>query len=412
MPKRSCRASNDAFADPQLDVVSSRRHLHAYDSPLVLEVIAVLQFDTILREVGTPALVVDLAALKRNIEKMAAIAGRSGVHLRPHAKTHKSVEIARLQIAAGALGMACATIAELEMLAAAGLPNLLLTAPTADCAAFARLAAINRTGPITITVDHLEQVHAAAKAVGLDQPPLSIVIDTDVGQARTGVVSIAEGVALARAIASRPQLRFAGIQGFAGNAQHIPEPLARSMAAEKAAGVLGDFAAALAEENLRPTIITGSGTGTHAADSAGPYTELQVGSYIFMDADYARVVDETGVGLPFEPSLFVLATVVSVNRANEVTVNAGTKALATNGPPPCKILGVAAHAVYRFAGDEHGILTFPVGAALPSLGQRVLLGATHCDPTVNLHAFYHVVEATQTQIWPIAGRYGWLKAGV
>jgi D-serine deaminase-like pyridoxal phosphate-dependent protein len=107
----------------------------------------------------------------------------------------------------------------------------------------------------------------------------------------------------------------------------------------------------------------------------------------------------------------VIATVVSVNRANEVTVNAGTKALATNGPPPCKILGVTGHAVYRFAGDEHGVLTFPGGARLPSLGQKVLLGATHCDPTVNLHASYNVFEGAETQIWPIAGRYGWLKAG-
>jgi D-serine deaminase-like pyridoxal phosphate-dependent protein len=371
---------------------------------------AVLQFDTILREVGTPALVVDLAALRRNIEKMAAMARRSGVRLRPHAKTHKSVEIARLQIEAGALGIACATVAEAEMLAAAGVPNLLLTAPVVDPLPFARLAALNRTSPLTIAVDHLQQVHAAAEAVALDQPPLSIIVDTDVGQASTGVTGVAEGVALARAIASHPQLRFAGIQGFAGNAQHIPEPLARSRAAEKAAAMLRDFAAALAEANLRPAVVTGSGTGTHAQDSVGPYTELQVGSYIFMDADYARIVDETGAGPPFEPSLFVMATVVSVNRANEVTVDAGTKALATNGPPPCQILGVAGHVVYRFAGDEHGILAFPEGASRPRLGHRVLLGASHCDPTVNLHASYHVVEGTEMRVWPIAARHGWRAA--
>jgi D-serine deaminase-like pyridoxal phosphate-dependent protein len=372
--------------------------------------LVVLQIDTILREVDTPALVVDLGALRRNIEKMASIARRSGVSLRPHAKTHKSVEIARLQIGAGALGIACATVGEVGMLTAAGIPNLLLTAPVVDPAKFARLAALNRTSPLTIALDHIEQVRAAAEAIPLDQPPLSIVVDTDVGQARTGVTSIAEGVALARAIASHPQLRFAGIQGFAGNAQHIPEPLARSAAAEKAAAMLSDFAVALAEVNLRPTIVTGSGTGTHVQDSVGPYTELQVGSYVFMDADYARIVDETGAGPPFEPSLFVMATVVSVNRANEVTVDAGTKALATNGPPPCKILGVAERAAYRFAGDEHGILTFPDGVRQPALGQRVLLGASHCDPTINLHAFYHVVEEAEMQIWPIAARYGWREA--
>jgi D-serine deaminase-like pyridoxal phosphate-dependent protein len=129
-----------------------------------------------------------------------------------------------------------------------------------------------------------------------------------------------------------------------------------------------------------------------------------------MDSDYSRIVDEAGAGPPFEPSLFVLATVVSVNRANEVTVDAGTKALATNGPPPAKMLGVAAGAAYRFAGDEHGIISFPKEAALPLLGQRVLLGASHCDPTVNLHACYHVVDGMQTQIWPIFARYGWREA--
>jgi D-serine deaminase-like pyridoxal phosphate-dependent protein len=296
--------------------------------------LAVLQIDTILREVDTPALVVDLAALRRNIEKMAAIARRSGVSLRPHAKTHKSVEIARLQIGAGALGIACATVGEVGMLAAAGIPNLLLTAPVVDPAKFARLAALNRTSPLTIALDHIEQLRAAAEAVARDQPPLSIVVDTDVGQARTGVISIAEGVALARAIASRPQLRFAGIQGFAGNAQHIPEPLARSAAAEKATAMLRDFAAALAEVNLRPEIITGSGTGTHVQDSVGPYTELQVGSYVFMDADYARIVDETGAGPPLEPSLFVMATVVSVTRLSSRTPSSDARSEPPGGLLP------------------------------------------------------------------------------
>jgi D-serine deaminase-like pyridoxal phosphate-dependent protein len=369
--------------------------------------LALLQLDTVLRDVATPALVVDLAALKRNIDKMAAVATRSGVSLRPHAKTHKSVEIARLQIEAGAIGIACATVSEAEMFAAVGLPNLLLTAPVADRAKFVRLAALNKRSPLTITVDHIEQVRAVAEVVASDHPPLAVVVDTDVGQARTGVTDIADGVALARAIASFPQLRFAGVQGFAGNAQHIPEPFARRAAAEKAATMLRDFAAALAEVNLRPEIVTGSGTGTHGQDSGGPYSELQVGSYIFMDSDYSRIVDEAGSGPPFEPSLFVMATVVSVNRPNEVTVDAGTKALATNGPPPCRMLGVAEGAVYRFAGDEHGILSFPKDTNRPSLGQRVLLGASHCDPTVNLHASYHVIGGTKAQIWPIAARYGW-----
>jgi D-serine deaminase-like pyridoxal phosphate-dependent protein len=371
-----------------------------------------LQFKSVLRDVTTPALVIDLAALKRNIEKMAGIARRSGVNLRPHAKTHKSIEIARLQVQAGAIGIACATVAEMEMFAAAGVPNLLLTAPVADSGKFARLAALNRKGPLAITVDHIEQVQGFADAVEPADPPLPIVVDMDVGQGRTGVTDIAEGVTLANAIASHPRLRFAGIQGFAGNAQHIPEPLARRAAAETAASKLKAFAEALVDVNLRPDIITGSGTGTHHHDKAGPYSELQVGSYIFMDSDYSRIVDETGSGLPFEPSLFVAATVVSVNRENEVTIDAGTKAVATNGPPPHTMLGVAEGAVYGFAGDEHGIISLPKEAKRPSLGQRIMLGASHCDPTVNLHACYKVVDGTKVETWPIAARYGWREASI
>jgi D-serine deaminase-like pyridoxal phosphate-dependent protein len=130
-------------------------------------------------------------------------------------------------------------------------------------------------------------------------------------------------------IARQPELQFAGLQGFAGNAQHTPDPAERKAAAQNAADKLIALRDALAAEGLSPAIITGSGTGTQNFDASGPYTELQVGSYIFMDADYDRIRDERNQPPPFEPSLFVLATVTSVNRPGEVTVDAGTKALAT-----------------------------------------------------------------------------------
>jgi D-serine deaminase-like pyridoxal phosphate-dependent protein len=231
-------------------------------------------------------------------------------------------------------------------------------------------------------------------------------VDLDVGQVRTGVTGAAEGVRLAQTIAGHPKLEFAGIQGFAGHAQHMADPRERKTAADAAASMLRRFADALFEAGLKPGLITGSGTGTYTQDCGGPYNELQVGSYVFMDSDYARIVDETGAGPSFEPSLFVLATVVSVNRQGQVTVDAGTKALATNGPPPCHIIGVAKGAAYRFAGDEHGVITMPAGSTAPGLGERLLIGATHCDPTVNLHARYHVVGSGEPAVWPIGARYG------
>ncbi len=353
----------------------------------------------------TPALVLDGEALVLNIERMAAAARQTGVALRPHAKTHKSHNIAMLQIQAGAVGIACATVAEAEALSAAGIGGLLITSPTMGTAKFARMARLNRTAGLMVVVDHIAQVEGLLAALQPGDRRLRVLVDVDVGQARTGVNDVAVGVALAKAIAQRPQLEFAGLQGFAGHAQHIVDPAERKAVGAQAAATLRSFAKALGEAGLPPGLITGSGTGTFKLDAGGPYNELQVGSYVFMDADYARIKDDEGQELPFSPSLYVLATVVSVNRPGQVTVDAGTKALATNGPPPCRIIGAAPGATYKFAGDEHGIITIPAGERAPALGARVLIGATHCDPTVNLHASFHVLQNGAVSAWPIRGRY-------
>lgn len=359
----------------------------------------------VLRDIETPALVVDLAALKRNIARMSATVRRAGLALRPHAKTHKSAAIAALQLEAGAVGISCATVAEAEMLAAAGIDGLLLTGPLMGEAKFARIAALHRKVDIGIVADHPRQIEILLHQLGAAERPMPVLVDVDIGHRRTGVASINDGVALARTIAAEAKLQFAGIQGFAGHAQHVADPGERKRVAEASAGVLREFVTALSEAGLAPKLVTGGGTGTYLQDCLGPYTELQAGSYVFMDADYARIVDETGARPAFEPSLFVLATVVSANRPGEVTIDAGTKALATNGPPPREIIGASKGAVYRFAGDEHGIVSIPAGEKAPALGARLLLGATHCDPTVNLHSRYHVVGEDGIEIWPISGRY-------
>lgn len=359
-----------------------------------------------LRGIETPALVVDLAALKRNIASMQARAKKLGLSLRPHAKTHKSTTIARLQIEAGAIGIACATVAEAEMLALHGINGLMLTAPQVGAAKVSRIADVNRRHGITVVIDHMRQLEALAAAVRPGDRKLAIAIDVDVGHMRTGVTDVAEAVRLAKTIAADPRLDFAGLQGFAGHAQHLPEPLERNAAAAKAAATLREFADALSAAGLPPRLVSGSGTGTYLQDASGPYNELQVGSYVFMDSDYARILDEAGTGPAFEPSLFVLGTVVSTNRPGQITVDAGTKALATNGPPPFQMIGAPKGATYRFAGDEHGVMNFPEGENAPALGDRLLLAATHCDPTVNLHGVYHVIDGDKMERWPIGARYG------
>ena len=336
---------------------------------------------------------------------MAAWARQTGIALRPHAKTHKSVQIARLQKKAGATGIACATVAEAELLASAGIESLLLTAPQMGEGKFARIAKINSAHGIAVVVDHTAQVERLVASLGADDKPLPVLVDVDVGHSRTGIADLGKGVRLAQSIAASAKLKFVGIQGFAGHAQHIRRPDERNSAADKAADILRRFAKGLAEVGLDCELISGSGTGTYRRDAAGPYNELQVGSYVFMDSDYARIVDESGAGPCFEPSLFVLATTVSINISGQVTVDAGSKALATNGPPPCNFVGAPKGSSYRFAGDEHGIVTVPEGQKAPALGDRLLIGATHCDPTVNLHARYHVIDASQAETWPIGARY-------
>lgn len=358
-----------------------------------------------LRDIVTPALVVDEAALDANIARMAAFAREAGVALRPHAKTHKSAEIAHRQIAAGASGIACATVAEVEAMAGEGIGGLLLTCPIGDGAKAARIAALNRNAPLAVVVDHPTQVDLLQQAVGPDDPPLLVLVDVDVGQRRTGVVGAAAALALARRIGGHQNLSFGGLQGYAGHVQHIVHADERRQAAAAAAEQLQEIAFALQVEGLPCPIVTGSGTGASGYDTGGPYTELQVGSYALMDADYRRIRTTDG-GLPWAPALFVLATVVSAARPGQFTVDAGTKSLAVNGPPPDILRGAPDGCRYQFAGDEHGTIALPDGAAAPPIGSRILIAATHCDPTVNLYGMYHFVGHNGgVRSVPVLGRH-------
>ena len=361
-------------------------------------------FDT----VSTPALVVDVGAMNRNITVMARQAASKGVALRPHAKTHKSVDIARRQLAAGAAGIACATVSEIEHLAGAGIRDLLLTAPIASADKASRLAAVAAAGTaLSVVVDHEDQLPLLSNALkahgGVTVP---VLIDTNVGQNRTGINDLQIGVALAQKVHAKPYLTLKGIQGFAGQAQHIASEPDRRKSAAAVQDHLQRFRQAVEAVGLSVDCISGSGTGTSLYDYTGPYTELQVGSYIFMDADYQSINGAKEEGLGFETSLYVLATVVSTSIAGQVTVDAGVKALAFNGPAPKIILGAPAGTTYRFAGDEHGILQLPEGADQPKLGTKVLLQTTHCDPSVNLYSQYQAyLPDGSLETWPIGGRY-------
>lgn len=362
-------------------------------------------------ELTTPALVLDFDALEANIAAMAGWAERSGIALRPHAKTHKCAAIGHLQMAAGALGLCCAKLAEAEALAAAGLDRLLLTSPIVGARKVERLLRLAaRCAELMVVVDeadNLRALAAAAEAAGCD---LGILIDVDIGQRRTGVTDAAQALALAETVAASPRLSLKGVQGYAGQVQHIADYAERKQQSHASLAQLGAMRDRLVAAGHPCPIVTGGGTGSHALDpAAGVLTELQVGSYIVSDVEY-DAVDLTGDGWrPYRNGLFVYARVISARHAggaeNFVTIDAGSKSLAMDGPPPAVAFGAPEGTTYTCVGDEFGRLTLLPGATAPKVGDLVGLVVPHCDPTINAFDWYHCVRGDLlVDIWPIEAR--------
>lgn len=341
--------------------------------------------------IPTPALIVEEAALDANIATMAErVQGK--VTLRPHAKTHKSAWIARKQIAQGAVGISCAKLGEAEALLAAGLRGILLTSPAVDVAALGRLCEVAAVDPgFVCAVDHPEPVTALAAEAHRRLLTIDVVIDVDVGLMRTGILGIAEARALAAHIAGYPSLTLIGVQGYGGHWQHIQGFDARRDRVRSGMDTLARVVDALRGDGHRIDLVTGGGTGTAQADlELGVLNELQPGSYVFMDAEYADALGNDPDGR-FRTSLWVSSQVVSVNAEHIVTVDAGLKAFATDGPAPRPATERFVGSTYAFYGDEHGAITRPPGAAI-RLGERIEFVTPHCDPTVDRYDDYHVVK--------------------
>ena len=355
------------------------------------------------RDLNTPALIVDVAALERNIIAMAACAKAAGIALRPHAKTHKSVEVARRQIAAGAVGVCCAKLGEAEALTDGGIDNILITSPVVGAPGVERLAALaTRASGLMAAADHPD----AVEALTLSGAKLTVVVDIDPGIHRTGVADGDAALALARQIDASANLTFGGVQFYCGSQQHIEAFAARREAIVERTAYLEAIVRRLGEAGLAPPIITGGGTGTHRIDlELRLFTELQVGSYVFMDRQYGDC-DLDGSGTtPFETALMIDARVISANHAFMATVDAGFKAFSTEAGSPPIVAGAAEGSAYHFMGDEHGCVVPPRGLVPPQLGQVVTFVAPHCDPTVNLYEAYHAVrDDTLVGIWPIEAR--------
>ncbi|MBR2819643.1 MAG: DSD1 family PLP-dependent enzyme [Reyranella sp.] len=359
------------------------------------------------RSLNTPALVLDLEMLDRNIAEMASFAKAHNVKLRPHSKTHKSADIARRQMEAGALGVCCAKLGEAEALGEAGVQSLHITSPVVTPQAIERLIKLNgEVSDLMVVVDHPANVEALATAAAKAGKPLAVIVDIDPGIHRTGVATPEGVVELVQQVVKHKSLKYAGVQFYCGRHQHIVDFKERKASIEERTEYLKGILAMLEAAKLRPAIVTGSGTGTHFIDAKlGVFTELQVGSYVFMDHDY-NVCDLRGLDKPtFEQALQIDARVVSANKAGMATVDAGLKAMATEKGPPVILKGAVEGSTTRFSGDEHLAVIAPEGKAAPALAEQVILTPPHCDPTVNLYESYHVVKGdTLVDIWPVTGR--------
>jgi D-serine deaminase-like pyridoxal phosphate-dependent protein len=348
--------------------------------------------------VQTPALVVRRAALMANLGAMQAACDAAGVRLRAHGKMHKCSQLGLLQVAGGAVGLCCQTVGEAESYAAAGIPDLLVTAPV-PAWGWPRLAALAARVQVAAVVDSPAQLALASAAALAAGVTLGIAIDVDPGMGRAGVAP-ALAPALAAQVGALPGLSYYGIQAYCGHHQHLPGGDRRRAAHEGWSVVLGELVATLRANGLAPPQITGGGTGTYALDlAAGLYTEVQAGSYALMDVEYDECGGPAGEW-PFAPALFLAASVVSAQHGTHVTCDAGHKALHPNGPAP-RVLHPAG-SQYRPAGDEHGAILPPgeVGE-----GALVWLQPGHVDPTVALHdAFLVADEDGRLERWAIDAR--------
>jgi 3-hydroxy-D-aspartate aldolase len=363
------------------------------------------EIGTPLADVETPALIVDLDAFERNIAKMAAFARKAGVGVRPHAKTHKSPAIALRQIAAGAVGQCVQKVGEAEALVRGGVKDVLVSNEVVGERKLKRLAALAGDASVALCFDAPEGVDAAARVAKDFGVTLGGLVEIEVGMERCGIAPGRAAAELARRIADAPGLKFRGLQAYHGRAQHLATYQERAQAIAFAIDAVRETQAALAAQGLACDIVGGAGTGTFAIEAAsGVYNELQAGSYVFMDTEYARIKGSDGKPYgEFEHSLFVLASVISVPTADRTIVDAGLKSYSTEKGPPwvhgrddVEVVGVS---------DEHGKLKVGPRAKPFALGEKLKLIPGHCDPTVNLHDWYVGVRHGRVEaLWPIAAR--------
>lgn len=361
-----------------------------------------------IAQLATPALVLDRGLMTDNMQKMANHLQRHGKGFRPHSKTHKCPTIAALQMDFGAVGICAAKVSEAAVMLAAGVKAILVTSPIATVQKARLLNTLLEQNPdhkMMLVVDSVQGLDVLQQSISANQK-MGLLIDLDLSMGRTGTRDVETMLRLIDTIAADQRFFFAGIQHYAGHLMHISDYTKRRDKSLASWARLDSFFAALEQRDIDCEIVTGGGTGTYDVDVAvARITDLQVGSYIFMDEEYRSLASAGDDRFKdFALALTVACSTISQPQATTITVDGGYKAFASDSVNPvCDDLpGVE----FRFAGDEHGVLLLGEGQQEVQLGQVHRFATPHCDPTVNLHDYYWVLEDDGMihSCWPISGR--------
>jgi D-serine deaminase-like pyridoxal phosphate-dependent protein len=354
---------------------------------------------TPIEELDTPALLLDLDALERNIARMAAFFAGKPATVRPHAKTHKCPQIALLQVEAGAIGITCAKVSEAEVMAAAGVSDILIANQVTGATKIERLTDLAGKCDLMVAVDDPANVQQLAGACATKGVRLRVLVEVDVGMGRCGTKPGRPALSLARQVAAASALQFEGLMGYEGHLVLVDDPTDRAKRVHEAFEPLAETLALLERNGLSAQIVSGAGTGTYDITGALPFvTEVQAGSYVFMDSTYGKIRAE------FEPSLSLLSTIVSRPVPERIVTDAGIKSLTREFGWPVPLDGV--RLAMRYLSEEHGVLDLaPDGQFDGQPGDKIRFQPSHCCTTVNLHDWFYVVrDGKVVDIWAVAAR--------
>jgi D-serine deaminase-like pyridoxal phosphate-dependent protein len=352
-------------------------------------------------ELDTPALLIDLDKFEANIQTMAAYFSTVNAMLRPHVKTHKTPIISHKQIAVGAIGVTCAKLGEAEAVIHAGIRDVLIANQIVGAQKIARLINLAKHSEIMVAVDSAQNVQAISEAASAKGANVRMLVEVNIGMDRCGVEPGKPALELANVIRRSPNVSFEGLMGYEGHTVSRPEQAERNAAARAAIQLLLDAKHYLEKHDVAVSIMSGGGTGTFNITGSIPeMTEVQAGSYVFMDSTYRNV---EGVGEHFDCSLSVLATVVSRPASNRIIVDTGLKVLAKEFgiPQPVGVRGVEMTGL----SEEHGKLQVSDENVSLNPGDKLEILPSHCCTTVNLHdRYYGIRNGIVESVWEIAAR--------